>query len=326
MALLEINGLEVAFRTDAGLIRPARNVSFHVERGEVVGLVGESGSGKSVTAKAMLGLVEPAAALRGGSICFRGRDLTRLAPEEMRRLRARDLAMIFQDPMTSLNPLMTVGQQLERVWMEHGPDGERTRCTARARAVELLTQVRIPEPERRLSQYPHQFSGGMRQRVMIAMALMCRPGFLVADEPTTALDVTVELQVIEVLRDLQAEYGMAMLFISHNLTVVSRLCDRILVMYAGRLIESGTAEQVFLRPAHPYTRALLASIPRGSKKDAPLTPISGEPPRLALLPPGCPFAPRCPFVGPGCEQDQELAADEDGHAFACHRMARSLAT
>ncbi|MGK7871318.1 ABC transporter ATP-binding protein [Falsiroseomonas sp. E2-1-a20] len=317
--MIEVEGLDVAFRTEAGLIQPARNLSFRIERGEVVGLVGESGSGKSVTAKAMLGLVEPASAVRGGSIRFRGRDLRQEPAEALRRLRGRELAMIFQDPMGSLNPLMTIGTQLERVWLEHGPDGERTSQAARARAVELLEKVRIPDPARRLNQYPHQFSGGMRQRVMIAMALMCRPAFLVADEPTTALDVTVELQVVEVLRDLQAEYGMAMLFISHNLTVVSRLCDRIMVMYAGRIVESGTSEQIFRRPRHPYTRALLGSIPRGSKHDAALHPIQGDPPRLGFLAPGCPFAPRCPMAGPGCDQEQVLVEDEPGQSYACHR-------
>ncbi|MFW5832596.1 MAG: ABC transporter ATP-binding protein, partial [Pseudomonadota bacterium] len=311
------------FETDAGTIHPAKGVSFEVAPGEVVGLVGESGSGKSMTAKAVLGLVEPARAVRSERIVYKDRDLNTLAAADLFDLRARDLAMIFQDPMSSLNPLFTIGHQLTRVYLQHGPDGgtasERRRA-ARARAVELLKKVRIPDPESRLDQYPHQFSGGMRQRVMIAMALMCRPALLVADEPTTALDVTVELQVVELLRSLQAELGMSVIFISHNLGVVARLCDRVMVMYAGRIVESGPVDRVLVNPAHPYTRALLASMPRGRKGEAPLQPIRGEPPSLARLAAGCPFRPRCDLAGAGCEVEQPLVAVEPRHHAACHRV------
>ncbi|TVQ36529.1 MAG: ABC transporter ATP-binding protein [Geminicoccaceae bacterium] len=322
-ALLEVQDLTITFRTDAGTVHPAKGVSFEVAQGEVVGLVGESGSGKSMTAKAVLGLVEPARAVRSAHIRYKGRDLNRLSAAELFQLRARDLAMIFQDPMGSLNPLFTIGHQLTRVYLQHGPrEGsarERKRA-ARARAVELLKKVRIPDPESRLGQYPHQFSGGMRQRVMIAMALMCSPTLLVADEPTTALDVTVELQVVELLKSLQAELGMSVIFISHNLGVVARLCDRVMVMYAGRIVESGPVDRVLVNPAHPYTRALLASMPRGRKDEAPLRPIQGEPPSLARLAPGCPFRPRCDLAGAGCEVEQKLVTVEPRHQAACHRV------
>jgi len=321
--VLAVRGLTTTFRTDGGAVTPSDDVSFEIAAGEVVGLVGESGSGKSMTAKAILGLVEPRHAVRDGEIHFQGTDLLKLGPEALRRRRGRDLAMIFQDPMASLNPLMRVGRQLTRLYLAHD-DTRRSRAdkraAARARALDLLRRVHIPDPEARFEQYPHQFSGGMRQRVMIAMALMCRPSFLVADEPTTALDATVELQVVQLIRELQAETGMAVLFISHNLTVIARLAHRVLVMYGGRIVESGPSEEVLGNPAHPYTQALLASTPRGGKRDGRLQPIAGEPPRLAALPPGCPFQPRCPLAGPGCERSQPLVPLGDRHAAACHRV------
>ena len=321
--LLAVRGLTTTFATDGGAVTPSDDVSFEVAAGEVVGLVGESGSGKSMTAKAILGLVEPRRAIKAGEIRFQGTDLLALGPDALRRRRGRDLAMIFQDPMASLNPLMRVGRQLTRLYLAHD-DTRRSRADKRAaakeRALDLLRRVRIPDPEARFEQYPHQFSGGMRQRVMIAMALMCRPSFLVADEPTTALDATVELQVVQLIRELQEETGMAVLFISHNLTVIARLAHRVLVMYGGRIVESGPSEEVLGDPVHPYTQALLASTPRGGKRDGRLRPIAGEPPRLAALPPGCPFQPRCPLAGPGCERPQALVRLGEGHAAACHRV------
>ena len=321
--LLRVDDLNISFRTDAGTIHPAKGLSFEVAPGEVVGLVGESGSGKSLTAKALLGLVEPASAVRAGSVTYKEQDILRISRHALFELRARDLAMIFQDPMSSLNPLMTIGHQLMRVYLKHGPmngtQAER-RAAARKRAIYLLEKVRIPDPESRLAQYPHQFSGGMRQRVMIALALMCGPALLVADEPTTALDVTVELQVIELLKSLQAEFGMSVIFISHNLGAVARLCDRVMVMYAGRIVESGPVARVLGAPAHPYTRALLASMPRGRKGEVPLNPIRGEPPNLARLAEGCPFRPRCDAAGPGCEVEQPYRTAQQGHFAACHRV------
>jgi oligopeptide/dipeptide ABC transporter ATP-binding protein len=321
--LLDVDGLAVRLHTDAGPIAPANDLSFHVDEGEVVGVVGESGSGKSMTAKALLGLVQPAGAVSARRLRYRDRDLTALAPDEMFALRARDLAMIFQDPMGSLNPLMTVGRQMTRIYVEHGPmagaPAERRRA-AYDRAVSLLRRVRIPDPENRMRQYPHQFSGGMRQRVMIAMALMCSPSLLIADEPTTALDVTVEMQVVDLLRDLQAEMGMGVIFIGHNLGLVARICSRVLVMYAGAILEGGPVADVLGAPAHPYTRALLRSVPRGRKGDAPLNAIGGEPPDLAALGQGCAFAPPCPQAGPGCDRAQALVDFAPRRAAACHRV------
>lgn len=321
--LLRVNNLTISFPTDGGVIQPARDLNFSILPGEVVGLVGESGSGKSMTAKALLGLVQPARAVKGNGIYYKGTNLFDISAKDMFRLRASELAMIFQDPMSSLNPLMTIGHQLMRVYLEHGPqEGSlfERKQKARKRAIYLLDRVRIPDAESRLNQFPHQFSGGMRQRVMIALSLMCGPSLLVADEPTTALDVTVELQVLELLKNLQAEFNMSVIFISHNLGAVSRLCDRVMVMYAGQIVEMGPVERVLVDPAHPYTRALLASMPRGRKNEEPLKPIRGEPPNLARLPGGCPFQPRCDKAGKGCDLHQSLQPIENEHLTACHRM------
>ena len=326
--LLSVRGLTATFDTDAGTVTPSDDVSFDIAAGEVVGLVGESGSGKSMTAKAILGLVEPRRAIRSGKIMFDGVDLLALPRAKLRQRRGRDLAMIFQDPMTSLNPLITVGRQLTRLYITHDESGRprhERKGAARARALRLLERVRIPDPKARFDQYPHQFSGGMRQRVMIAMALMCSPSFLVADEPTTALDATVELQVLQLIRELQAETKMAVLFISHNLTAVSRVADRMIVMYAGRIVEEGRSEEVLGAPAHPYTKALLASTPRGSKRAGRLNPIKGDPPRLENLAAGCPFRPRCPTASNGCERPQPLLALANGQQVACHRAGEVAA-
>jgi oligopeptide/dipeptide ABC transporter ATP-binding protein len=327
MALLEIDELVVEFRSEYGNVRASDRVSFTVEAGEVVGLVGESGSGKTVTSKAILRLVEPESAIRNGRIRFRGRDVLTLSERAMRDLRAAEIAIIFQDPMSALNPVLRIGEQLVRVYVEHAmrdPSTRRVgrralRVAGRERALELLHTVRIPDPEVRFGQYQHQFSGGMRQRAMIAMALMCRPSLLIADEPTTALDATVELQVVELLKELQRRFDMAVLFISHNLGVIAKLCDRVVVIYAGRVVESAPTVELFARPQHPYTRALIASLPRGTKAERRLHAIRGEPPNLARLPAGCPFRARCDFAVEACAELQPLRPLGFARLAACHR-------
>jgi oligopeptide/dipeptide ABC transporter ATP-binding protein len=327
MPLLEVENLVTEFKGTRGPVRASDGVSFSIEPGEVLGLVGESGSGKSVTSRAIMGLVEPASAIKGGAIRFAGQELRALGQGELRQLRAAEVAMIFQDPMSALNPVLKMGDQLARVYVQHMSGAPENRglskrelmARGRARALDLLQTVRIPDPAIRYEQYPHQFSGGMRQRVMIAMALMCRPKLLIADEPTTALDATVELQVVELLKDLQRQFGMAILFISHNLGVVAKLCDRVIVMYAGRVVESAPTADLFSRPLHPYAQALLASIPRGSKHDGRLQAIQGEPPDLARLPGGCSFRPRCRRAVEACAEPQELRAFGPDRRVACHR-------
>ena len=327
MTLLEVEDLVVEFRSDYGDVRASDRVSFTVDKGEVVGLVGESGSGKTVTSKAILRLVEPESAIRSGRIRFRDRDVLTLSEEAMRDLRASEIAMVFQDPMTALNPVLRIGDQLTRVYLEHArgdastsPGGRKALlASTRERAMELLRTVRIPDPEVRFGQYPHQFSGGMRQRVMIAMALMCRPSLLIADEPTTALDATVELQVIELIKELQRKFQVSVLFISHNLGVIAKLCDRVVVMYAGRVLESAPTVELFSRPQHPYTRALIGSLARGTKAEKLLKPIRGEPPHLVGLPAGCPFRPRCDLAVEACVEAQPLRPLGSSHLVACHR-------
>jgi oligopeptide/dipeptide ABC transporter ATP-binding protein len=320
--LLEIKNLQTQFLTNAGTVRAVDGVSYDVEEGETVALVGESGCGKSVSALSIMRLVsEPAGRIVAGEIRFKGRDLLKLGEEEMREVRGRDIAMIFQEPMTSLNPVLTIGRQLtEGVEIHLGTDP----AAANARAVELLGLVGIPDPARRLSQYPHQFSGGMRQRMMVAMALACNPSLILADEPTTALDVTIQAQILELLRDLSRRLGVAMLIITHNLGVVARYADRVNVMYAGRIIESGTAAQIYADPRHPYTLGLLRSVPRlDEPMRAKLDPIEGQPPDLTRLPPGCAFAPRCAFRVDRCGEAPALAAiGEPGHLSACWEAER----
>jgi oligopeptide/dipeptide ABC transporter ATP-binding protein len=326
MPLLDVQSLNTAFRTDEGVVRPSIDVSFSIEPGETVGVVGESGSGKSVTAKALLRLVRPARAVESGRVLLDGRDILAMSEAEVAALRGREIAMIFQDPMSSLNPLLSIGEQISRVWLRHrrgldagGKVDASAAREAREAALAILRAVRIPDPEERSSQYPHQLSGGMRQRVMIAMALVARPRLVIADEPTTALDVTVEAQVIELLADLKRQFGMAVLFISHNLPLIAEIADRIIVMYAGRIVESGPADAVFGAPQHPYTRALLRSIPAGTKTSSALDPIRGEPPVLTELPPGCPFQARCDHAAPGCEGEQALRPIGPDHSVGCHR-------
>jgi oligopeptide transport system ATP-binding protein len=299
--LLEVEELEVEFRTPDGVVRAVNGVSFTVSGGETLAVLGESGSGKSVTAQAVMGLLDtPPAFVTNGSVRFRGRDLLTAGDEERRRVRGRGMAMVFQDPLTALNPVFTVGFQLGEMFRVHeGAD----RGEARARALALLERVGIPSAGERLNDYPHHFSGGMRQRVVIAMALALGPDLLLADEPTTALDVTVQAQILDLLSGLRAETGMGIVLITHDLGVAAEVADRVAVMYAGRVVETGAAAEVLVSPRHPYTLGLLRSVPRGGRDAGRLDPIPGSPPSLARMPPGCPFHPRCPFARDRCRTE-----------------------
>ena len=317
MALLEINNLQTHFFTSAGTVKAVDGVSYAVNEGETVAVVGESGCGKSVTAMSILRLIPwPPGKIIGGKIKFDGKELLELDDQGMRNIRGQDIGMIFQEPMTSLNPVLTIGLQLTETLMAHTDITEKQ---ARERAVELLGMVGISEPDRRLEQYPHHLSGGMRQRVVIAMALSCEPKLIIADEPTTALDVTIQAQILELMKDLTKQMGVAMIVITHNLGVVARYADRVNVMYAGRIIESGTAPDIYYRPKHPYTLALLKSIPRMDKvRQAKLDPVEGQPPDLSKLGEGCPFRPRCKFSVLKCENSYPPLESSDGsHSVAC---------
>jgi len=316
--LLEVRNLKTHFVTRSGVVRAVDDVSWDVGESETVALVGESGCGKSVSALSIMRLVAgPAGRIVGGQVLFKGRDLLRLSEEEMRHVRGREIGMIFQEPMTSLNPVLTIGRQLtEGLEIHLGL----TPTESRRRSAELLGMVGISDPERRLSQYPHQFSGGMRQRMMIAMALACNPSLILADEPTTALDVTIQAQILELMKDLSRRFGVAMLIITHNLGVVARYADRVNVMYAGRIIERGTARELYANPRHPYTLGLLRSVPRlDEPRRARLDPIEGQPPDLMRLPSGCAFTPRCAFSVERCrvEIPPLQAVDAGGHVSAC---------
>jgi oligopeptide/dipeptide ABC transporter ATP-binding protein len=316
--LLEVKNLKTHFVTRSGVVRAVDDVSWDVSEGETVALVGESGCGKSVSALSIMRLVAgPAGRIVGGQILFKGKDLLRLSEEEMRHVRGREIGMIFQEPMTSLNPVLTIGRQLtEGLEIHLGL----TPPEARRRAAELLGMVGIPDPARRLTQYPHQFSGGMRQRMMIAMALSCNPSLILADEPTTALDVTIQAQILELMKDLSRRFGVAMLIITHNLGVVARYADRVNVMYAGRIIERGTARELYANPRHPYTLGLLRSVPRlDEPRRARLDPIEGQPPDLTQLPAGCAFTPRCGFAADRCRVEAPALREvrAGGHVSAC---------
>ncbi len=323
--LLSVRDLTVHFETSRGRVRAVENLSYEVRPGEIVAIVGESGSGKSVSALTIMRLLAPETSrVRSGEIMFDGRNLLTLADEDMRRIRGRDIAMIFQEPMTSLNPTLTVGLQIEEPLLIHmGMSG----AEARVRSIELLTLVGVPAPETRLSQYPHELSGGMRQRVMIAIGLACNPKLLIADEPTTALDVTIQAQILELMKDLSRRLGIAVVIITHNLGIVARYADRVNVMYAGRLIESGPAGPIFAQPLHPYTRGLLAAVPRLDRgRTAKLKTIEGAPPNLMSPPDGCRFAPRCQYADSRCATDPPTQTIADaatpasrGHRVACHR-------
>ena len=315
-ALLEVEDLSITYRVRGGRLPALSDVTFAVEPGEIVGIVGESGCGKSTLSSALLRLLPPNGEISSGRIALRGRDLRGLSGDEMRDLRGRELAMVFQDPLTSLNPTFTIGRQMTDIQRAHSNAG---RGELRRRAIDLLTQTGIPDAEERFGDYPHQFSGGMRQRIMIAMALMLEPALLVADEPTSALDVTLEAQIVELLRRLRDSHGTAILFVSHDLGVVSQLCDRVVVMYAGRAVEQGTAEQIFRSPHHPYTQALLAAVPSPRLRGGRLATIPGRVPSLSALPAGCAFHPRCPHAQDVCRADvpRDLP-QEDNARVLCH--------
>jgi peptide/nickel transport system ATP-binding protein len=317
---LEVRDLRVHFPTDDGLVNAVDGLSFELERGRTLGIVGESGSGKSVTSLAIMGLHPPGTARISGRIWLDGQELISSTRESVRSLRGRKMAMIFQDPLASMHPFYTVGVQIVEAYRIHHP--QINKRAARRHAIDLLDRVGIPQPKSRVDDYPHQFSGGMRQRAMIAMALANNPELLIADEPTTALDVTVQAQILDLIRDLQEEFGSAVIVITHDLGVVAELADDILVMYAGKAVEYGTATDVFRRPEHPYTWGLLGSMPRLDRdvRDR-LTPIKGTPPSLINVPPGCAFHPRCPYAGRGgIPSDHEVPQLrwQGGHAVACH--------
>ena len=305
--LLEVHDLRTEIRQGETVITPVDGVSFHLDAGETLGIVGESGSGKSMTALSLLRLLPRRGRTVGGSVLFRGRDLMKLGEDEMREVRGGEIAMIFQDPMTSLNPVFETGWQVaEPLRLHRGVEPRK----ALEQAVDMLRTVGISQAERRARDYPHQFSGGMRQRAMIGMGLTTRPALLIADEPTTALDVTIQAQILDLLRDLNRQFGTATILITHNLGVVAGMCDRVLVMYAGRVVEEGPTAAVFERPRHPYTWALLRSIPRlDAAGHEPLRPIEGQPPELARLPAGCKFQPRCPFAVERCLQEEPALLD-----------------
>ena len=316
MALLEVEGLRTHFATDGGELRVVDGVSFAVDAGKTLGIVGESGCGKSVTSLSVMGLL-PAriARVAGGSIRFKGTDLLALGEDAKRDLRGNRLAMIFQEPMTSLNPAFTIGDQIMEGLLRHKP---LNRQQARESAIEMLRKVRIPAPEKRIDDYPHQLSGGMRQRAMIAMALACGPELLIADEPTTALDVTVQAQILDLLRDLQRDSGAAILLISHDLGVIAEMADHVAVMYAGRVVEQAPVEALFDAPQHPYTIGLLGSIPRLDQEQDRLAVIEGSVPDPANPPSGCRFEPRCPFADAQCRAAQpDLRDVQVGHKVAC---------
>jgi oligopeptide transport system ATP-binding protein len=316
-ALLAVENLHTVFHKDNTLVHAVNGVSFDVQEGEIVAIVGESGSGKSITAMSLLRLIpSPPGQIIDGRVLFQGEDLMALDDEGIRRRRGRDIAMIFQEPMSSLNPSLRIGQQLAEPLRVHGSVAKEK---VRERCLELLRQVRLADPEKRLDAYPHELSGGMRQRVMIAMGLACLPKLLIADEPTTALDVTVQAQILELLRDLIHEHRSSMILITHDLGVVARYADRINVMYAGRIVERGTASEIFHRPRHPYTLGLMASMPRLNQAPGErLIPIEGQPPDLSDPPSGCPFHPRCRFAEPRCQQQRpELERLSENHWKAC---------
>jgi peptide/nickel transport system ATP-binding protein/oligopeptide transport system ATP-binding protein len=313
--LLEVSGLRVAFPTKGGLAEAVKGVDFALRPGEAVGLVGESGSGKSLTAMAILRLIAAPGRITGGSIRFDGADLLALPESGMRGLRGRAISMVFQDPSTSLNPAFTIGRQIIDTVRAHRPG--LGRAAAREQAIESLALVGIADPGRRLASYPHEFSGGMRQRVLIAMAIACQPKLLIADEPTTALDVTVQARVVDLLNDLRARLGLTVLFISHNLDLVAEICDRVVVMYAGRVVEAAGAEDLFTQPRHPYTRLLQRCIPRIGGDGARLEVIDGAPPAPGQHVAGCAFAPRCPEAASVCRESPPHLAPLGRHDVAC---------
>ena len=318
--LLAVDGLKVEFATDRGRIYAVNGISFEISAGETLGIVGESGCGKSVTSLALLGILPRAGGVTGGRAMFQGRDLLTLSDRELRSVRGKDMAMVFQDPMTSLNPVLTVGKQIREALVTHF---DMSAKEADARAAELIDQVGIPSAKARLKDYPHQFSGGMRQRAMIAIALACRPKLLIADEPTTALDVTIQAQILDLLRTLIVEHDTALIMITHDLGVVAGMCERVHVMYAGTFVETGTADEIFASPRHPYTLGLLQSVPRlDIGRLQKLRPIAGQPRNMLSPPASCPFAPRCPNRIPRCTEELPLLEPMGGtQRAACFNPA-----
>ncbi len=316
MSLLEVKDLRVGFKTDDGFVGAVNGLSYSVEGGSTLGIVGESGSGKSVNALSIMRLIPmPPGRIDGGTISLRGDNLLAKSEAEMRKIRGNDIAMIFQDPMTSLNPVLTVGDQIAESVQIHL---KMSKKDALQKTIDMLRLVRIPLPEKRVREYPHQLSGGMRQRVMIAMALSCDPDVLIADEPTTALDVTIQAQILELMKEMQERLGSAIVMITHDLGVVAETCKYVLVMYAGNMVEYGSAEDIFSRPKHPYTLGLLASLPRlDDKEQTRLVPIEGQPPNLLRLPPGCSFAPRCKYRMPICDTPVPSYDFGGGHVARC---------
>ena len=315
MSLLKIDKLSVTFDGDDGPVHAVNDLSLSINRGETLGIVGESGSGKSQTAFSIMGLLAPNGRT-DGSVRFDGQEILGAKPKVLNKLRAERIAMIFQDPMTSLNPYMRIADQMTEVLTLHKGMSKRD---ALAESVRMLDAVKIPAAKERIRLFPHEFSGGMRQRVMIAMSLLCKPDLLIADEPTTALDVTVQAQIMDLLGDLQKDFGMATILITHDLGVVAGFCERVLVMYGGRVMEQGPTEPLFAQPTHPYTRGLLAAVPRVDDQDATMKAIPGNPPNMAAPPQGCPFRPRCTYAGEDCRVMPPLAPFAEGRARACHR-------
>ncbi len=320
--MLQVKNLTTSFTTDSGEVHAVNGISFNLDRGRALGIVGESGSGKSVTAYSIMRILSDNGRVESGQVLFDGRNILEYPESEMRQFRGERISIIFQDPMTSLNPVFTVGSQLSEAIRLHT---NRTRKEAAERALELLKLVGVNEPDKRLKQYPHQLSGGMRQRVMIAMALACEPDILIADEPTTALDVTIQAQILELMRSLQKQLGMAIIMITHDLGVIAEMCDEIIVMYAGRICERGTAQEIFYNPRHAYTRGLLRSIPRMSETHEKLVPIAGSPVDLLNLPQGCAFASRCDQAMRICltEQPEEIWINDE-HLASCWLNVRQV--
>jgi oligopeptide/dipeptide ABC transporter ATP-binding protein len=326
LSLLEVRHLKTTFTTDDGTVTAIDDISFTIEKGQTLGLVGESGCGKSVTSLSIMRLIpQPPGKIAAGEILFSGQDLLKLTESEMRKIRGNDIAMVFQEPMTSLNPVFTIGNQIEEAIRLHQRDLNRKQ--ARAKTIEMLKLVGIPESEKRVDEYPHQLSGGMRQRVMIAMALSCNPRLLIADEPTTALDVTIQAQILDLIRKLQREFEASMLLITHDLGVVAETCDHVAVMYAGKIVEYGSVDDIFYRPKHHYTRGLLRSIPHfeSGQRLQKLETIAGIVPSLNQLPPGCRFQDRCPAVQGDCRlSEPALHEHGPGHTAACFHPVQEV--
>ena len=313
--ILKVEDLRTYFYTEDGVVKAVDGVSFELYEGETLGIVGESGSGKSVTSLSIMRLLDEKGKIVGGRIIFKGRNLLELPEAEMRKIRGNEIAMIFQEPMVALNPVYTIGDQIMEAIMLHQGVGEKE---AREMAIDLLRKVGIPEPEKRVDQYPHQLSGGMRQRAMIAMALSCRPSILIADEPTTALDVTIQAQILDLMKELQREYGMALIMITHDMGVIAEVADRVVVMYAGQVVEYGEVHEIFKNPKHPYTYGLLSSIPRLDVEQEKLKSIPGTVPDPLNFPPGCRFHPRCEFAEERCKvEEPKMERVGEGHYSRC---------